>query len=186
MSRSRAPGAVRPTVPARPVRVKQFARSGKCRVVPVLIGLNRLIAADRAKPAGRESAVGAARALAPSPTASMVTPVSPKNRQQVHATPACTRQAPCWWRNRTGIRRSLKEFGGAQRMESPVSPLDSGGRRSRSWLLLEWTKASACRSRRGRWGTHRSPRPTTGGRDRSGIGSRVASTRCPHSRASAR
>jgi hypothetical protein len=35
----------------------------------------------------------------------------PKNRQQVHATPACTRQAPCWWRNRTGIRRSLKEFG---------------------------------------------------------------------------
>jgi hypothetical protein len=64
------------TVPARPVRVKRFARSEKCRVVPVLIGLDRLIAADRAKPAGRESAVGAARALAPSPTASMVTPVS--------------------------------------------------------------------------------------------------------------
>jgi hypothetical protein len=38
------------TVPARPVRVKRFARSGKCRVVPVLIGLDRLIAADRAKP----------------------------------------------------------------------------------------------------------------------------------------
>ena len=49
------------TVPARPVRVKRFARSEKCRVVPVLIGLDRLIAADRAKPAGRESAVGAAR-----------------------------------------------------------------------------------------------------------------------------
>jgi hypothetical protein len=29
-------------------------------------------------------------------------------------------------------------------MESPISPLDSGDRRSRSWLLLEWTKASAC------------------------------------------
>jgi hypothetical protein len=39
------------TVPVRPVRVKRFARSGKCRVVPVLIGLDRLIAADRAKPA---------------------------------------------------------------------------------------------------------------------------------------
>jgi hypothetical protein len=28
------------TVPARPVRVKRFARSGKCRVVPVVIGLD--------------------------------------------------------------------------------------------------------------------------------------------------
>jgi hypothetical protein len=27
-------------VPARPVRVKRFARSGKCRVVPVVIGLD--------------------------------------------------------------------------------------------------------------------------------------------------
>jgi hypothetical protein len=39
------------TVPARPVRVKRFARSGKCRVVPVLVVRNRLFAADRAKPA---------------------------------------------------------------------------------------------------------------------------------------
>jgi hypothetical protein len=30
----------------------------------------------------------------------------PKNRQQVHAPPACTRRAPCCWRNRTEIRRS--------------------------------------------------------------------------------
>ena len=30
----------------------------------------------------------------------------PKNRQQVHAPPACTRRGPCCWRNRTEIRRS--------------------------------------------------------------------------------